>query len=109
MRFVRIVSAKMEEPQRPSVDFIVAPGPNDFAAVEVPVGDVTGRITQDVVRIHAGDEINPTLIGESHSRRVDNALAPEPHPPPIKEALAARADGDKSEIVDSRAKNVRFG
>ena len=59
--------------------------------------------------IQTGYEIDPALVGEPHLRGIHHAFAAQAHRPPIEKSFAAWPDRDKAEIIDARAKNIRFG
>ena len=93
----------MEEQQRPSIDADAAiVRARHRAVVEVPVRDVPARIALDGdAVVHAGDEVDPLLVGEQAARNVDHAIAQQFALPPFDEAprFLGAIERDEAQVV----------
>ena len=61
----RVEAAEVEEPERPTVDEVLAVDELEPPGLEVPVGDVAAGVAQDVVCSKSdGHEVDPALVDE---------------------------------------------
>src|SRR3954447_3973659 len=58
------VTAEMEEAKRPALNVITGAVPTQLTFVQVPVGDIAGRIIEDAMLEQGWNEVDPALINE---------------------------------------------
>ena len=107
VRAPAVKSTEVKELQRLAVDEVPCLLPGEIARVQVPIRNVVRRVLEDDVIEEGRNEVNPSLIGKHHARRIDACLAPRPQPPPIDELFGAWADGDETKVVDARGEDVK--
>jgi hypothetical protein len=99
VRFVTAVATEVEEPQRSVAGEVPSSFLSQATLIDVPVGDVESRISEDREVEHLLGDVDPTLVDEEASGDVDDALTAQARVPPLEKGAARLADGDESEVV----------
>ena len=109
VRLGGVEAAEVEQLERHAVDEPAPVALLDRARGEVPVGDVEAGVAQHIEIVgHPRHQVDPALVDEEAALGVDDAVALEPHAPPVEQLVGERrrADADEAEVVGARDQDV---